>query len=142
MDVLLALHACDVATDHALAAAVRHRARFVAVAPCCQAELSRRWAAGPQPLGLLQQNPHLRRTFAATTTDAMRAELLRGFGYDVRAVEFVEAHHTPKNTLIYGHRAAGSADTAGDTAAYQRLVDATGGAGITLARLLTGAGCD
>lgn len=131
LDGILALHACDTATDHALALAVRHEARFVAVAPCCQAELARSWAADPA-LGALHDNPHFRRTLGALTTDAMRLELMRAVGYDMRAVEFVEAVHTPKNTLLYGHRTG----TPGSSQAYQALVERTGGAGITLRRLL------
>lgn len=131
LDGLLALHACDTATDAALALGVQRQATFVAVAPCCQAELSRAWAGSGQ-LGVLQQNPHFRRTLAATVTDAMRVELLGAAGYDVRAVEFVEAHHTPKNTLIYGHRTGLDRSRAG----YDALVAQTGGHGITLAALL------
>jgi hypothetical protein len=131
---LLALHACDTATDTALALAVGHRARFFAVAPCCQAELARQWADLPDgPLGPVQGNPHLRRTAAATVTDAMRAELMRSAGYEVRAVEFVEAHHTPKNTLIYGHRVG----PVTDRQRYLDLKSATGGCGITLEDRLT-----
>lgn len=128
---ILALHACDTATDHALALADRHRAPFFAVAPCCQAELSRKWAHLTGPLASIYANPHLRRTLAATVTDALRTELMRSRGYDVRAVEYVEAHHTPKNTLIYGHR------TDVVSGEPEALVAATGGATILLAELLT-----
>jgi hypothetical protein len=138
LDALLALHACDTATDHALAMAVRHRARFFAVAPCCQAELARAWAAEPGPLGLLQRNPHLRRTVAASTTDALRAELMGARGYEVKAVEFVEAHHTPKNTLIFGHRRLDPGDLEG----YRALVAGTGGHGIALEALLDSLGAE
>jgi hypothetical protein len=130
LDAVLALHACDTATDDALAFAVSHRAGFFAVAPCCQAELSRKWAElAPGPLAPLHDNPHLRRTTAATVTDAMRTELMRAAGNDVWAVEFVEAHHTPKNTLIYGHRTGPSRSRA----RYDALEAATGGCGIGLA---------
>lgn len=130
LDVLLALHACDTATDDALVLAVENGARLFAVAPCCQAELARSWKTfGNGGLAPVWSNPHFRRTTAATVTDAMRTELMRAAGYDVRAVEFVEAHHTPKNTLIYGH----ARGTAGERSAYDALVQATGGAGIGLA---------
>jgi hypothetical protein len=122
----------------ALAMAVRHRARFFAVAPCCQAELARAWAAEPGPLGLLQRNPHLRRTVAASTTDALRAELMGARGYEVKAVEFVEAHHTPKNTLIFGHRRLDPGDLEG----YRALVAGTGGHGIALEALLDSLGAE
>ena len=131
LDGLLAPHACDTATDAALALGIHREATFVAVAPCCQAELARAWEPLDQ-LGVLQHNPHFRRTLAATVTDAMRVELLGAAGYDVRAVEFVEAHHTPKNTLIYGHRTG----RPGSRAGYDALVSQTGGQGIALAGLL------
>jgi hypothetical protein len=128
---VLALHACDTATDDALVMAVRSEAGFVAVAPCCQAELARRWATLDEPggLGPIVGNAHFRRTVAATITDAMRVELLRSVGYDLRAVEFVEAHHTPKNTLLYGHRTGQPRDRV----AYDGLVERFGGVGIGLA---------
>lgn len=136
IDVLLALHACDTATDDALAMVVREDVGFFAVAPCCQAELARAWAAlPPGPLAPLHGVPHYRRTMAATVTDAMRAELMRSRGYDVRSVELVEAHHTPKNTLLYGHRRGPPTDDR----AYRELARATGGAGIGLADRLDAA---
>lgn len=129
VDALLALHACDTATDVALALAVDANAPFVAVAPCCQAELARAWTeAGTDHLGPLHANPHFRRTMGATVTDAMRTALLAEAGFEVRAVEFVEAHHTPKNTLIYGHRR----DGVGDRAVYDGLKERSGGIGIAL----------
>ncbi len=67
---------------------------------------------------------------APTVTDALRAELMRSRGYDVRTVEYVEALHTPKNTLIYGHR------TGTPTGDPDALIQATGGQTILLESLL------
>ena len=134
VDAVLALHACDTATDIALALAVRHQVAFFAVAPCCQAELARAWAAADvDVLGPLHHNPHFRRTLGATVTDAMRTALLEAQGYRVRAVEFVEAHHTPKNTLIYGHR---TGEAVREPAEYAALKARTGGCGIALEQLV------
>jgi hypothetical protein len=79
---VLALHACDTATDDALAAALRAQANIVMVAPCCQAELAAKWARGERSEGAAAFAPihtcgSLRRDMAATTTDAMRMALLR-----------------------------------------------------------------
>ena len=78
---VLALHACDTATDDALAAALRAQANIVMVAPCCQAELAAKWARGERSEGSAAFAPipcgSLRRDMAATTTDAMRMALLR-----------------------------------------------------------------
>ncbi len=138
LDALLSLHACDVATDRAIALGVRHEARFIAVAPCCQAELAAAWA-GLSASGArgafraVWEVPHLKRTVAASITDALRVLLLRAAGYHATATEFVEANHTPKNTLIRAIRRAPDPDA---LSAYRALVEATGGAEIALASLL------
>ena len=133
---VVALHACDTATCDALAFGIARRADLLAVAPCCQAELARAWAAlaeagrdgAFQPIW---RTPHLRRETAADITDAMRVALLAAAGYAVSAMEFVPAEHTRKNTLIVAlrHGAAGSRAT------YEALRDATGGADIRLAKI-------
>ncbi|MFN8549471.1 MAG: SAM-dependent methyltransferase [Candidatus Eisenbacteria bacterium] len=102
---VFALHACDTATDQAIALGIKERADLIAVAPCCQAELARAWArlAAEHRTGAfapLWHSPQLRRESAATVTDMMRVLLLRGAGYEVTAQEFVPSSHTPKNTLI------------------------------------------
>jgi predicted RNA methylase len=142
----VALHACDIASDSALAHAMRSRATVIAVAPCCQAELSRKWAALPEtagprhPLGLLHWMPGLRSDAAALVTDAMRIAILRANGYSVTASDFVAPEHTPKNRLIVATRlqsgtAAAAAVSAAGLAEYTSLKQATGGAGIALEAL-------
>ncbi len=138
---LFALHACDTATCDALALGVRAGAELIAVAPCCQAELARAWAAldaagargGFAPVW---SAPHLRRELAAHVTDAMRVQLLRAAGYAVTAMEFIAPEHTAKNTLIRAHR-RGGVDAAA-RAAYDALCAATGGAGLALAARISG----
>jgi SAM-dependent methyltransferase len=137
---VVALHACDTATCDALALGVSLGAELLAVAPCCQAELSRGWLALAErnaagPFAPLWGAPHLRRETAADLTDAMRAVLLRSAGYEVLAMEFVPAEHTRKNTLIRAIR-RGAPDPA-VWAEYEALRDATGGIGIRLAERLS-----
>jgi SAM-dependent methyltransferase len=137
---VLALHACDTATCDALALGVALGAELLAVAPCCQAELARGWAARaadatPGALAPIWRTPHLRRAVAADVTDAMRTLLLRAAGYEVTAIEFVGSEHTRKNTLIRARRAGGR--DAAALAEYHDLVDATGGVGLALAERLT-----
>lgn len=101
--LLAALHACDTATDYALALGIKTGADYMAVAPCCQAELAKQWSALPasdHPLSPIFQSPNLRRDIAASFTDAMRLLLIRAHGYEVTATEFVPAAHTPKNRLL------------------------------------------
>ena len=134
---LFSLHACNTATDDALALAVSHNAAFIAVAPCCQAELSAAWAARAEEdpghaLAPLWHSPHLRRGAAAPLTDVFRLLLLRARGYEARAIEFVEAIHTEKNTLIRAMK-RDDGDASREAARhYQLLREATGGVGIGL----------
>jgi SAM-dependent methyltransferase len=101
-DVVLALHACDTATDDALARAVQWQASLVLAAPCCHHEVAAqlRRSATPAPYSLLTRHGILRERFADTLTDAMRASVLRLAGYRVDVIEFVESQHTPRNTLL------------------------------------------
>jgi SAM-dependent methyltransferase len=100
--VVFALHACDTATDDALARAVRWQVPVVLAAPCCHHDVQRqlRSVAAPQPYGPLTRFGILRERFADVLTDAVRAALLRVLGYRVEVVEFVESRHTPRNTLL------------------------------------------
>ncbi len=102
---VLALHACDKATDAALAFGLEKKADWMAVVPCCQAELAQILAEQSQtneksPLAVLINSPQLRRESAATLTDGLRIALVRALGYEVTATEFVPSNHTPKNRLI------------------------------------------
>ena len=101
-DVVLALHACDTATDDALAQAVRWEAPLVLAAPCCHHDVAAqlRSRPAPPPYSMLVRDGILRERFADTLTDALRAATLRLEGYRVDVVEFVESRHTPRNTLL------------------------------------------
>jgi SAM-dependent methyltransferase len=101
-DVVLALHACDTATDDALARAVTWDAGLVLAAPCCHHDVAAqlRRAPTPPPYALLTRSGILRERFADTLTDAVRAAVLRLVGYRVDVIEFVDSKHTPRNTLL------------------------------------------
>jgi SAM-dependent methyltransferase len=134
---VVALHACDTATCDAIAFAIGHGADLIAVAPCCQAELSRRWSeteTRDPALAPIFSSPHLRRELAATTTDAMRMLLLRASGYRTTAMEFVPSPHTPKNTLIRAVRTSVPDPEARQQ--HEALVARFGGARIRLGELL------
>ncbi|KAB2808432.1 SAM-dependent methyltransferase [Pimelobacter simplex] len=126
-DVVLALHACDTATDDALARAVAWEAPLVLAAPCCHHDIAAqlRTAPAPAPYAALVRDGILRERFADTLTDALRALLLRRAGYRVDVIEFVDSQHTPRNTLLRAVRAGAAADTA-DTGEYDDLVAAWG----------------
>jgi SAM-dependent methyltransferase len=101
-EVVLALHACDTATDDALARGIEWGSPLVLAAPCCHHDVSAqlRQAPVPEPFAALTRDGILRERFADTLTDALRAAVLRAVGYRVDVVEFVESKHTPRNTLL------------------------------------------
>jgi SAM-dependent methyltransferase len=111
-DVVLALHACDTATDEALARAVEWEASWVLAAPCCHHDLAAqlRKQAVPSPFEGLGRHGILRERFADVLTDTVRASLLRLHGYRVEVVEFIDSAHTPRNLLIRA-RHTGTAPT-------------------------------
>ena len=109
-DVVVALHACDTATDDAVAAAVRSGAPVLLAAPCCHHDLQRQLRDAPSPYGPLTRHGILRERFADVLTDALRAHLLRLLGFRVDVVEFVATAHTPRNVLIRAVRTGAPAD--------------------------------
>jgi SAM-dependent methyltransferase len=137
-DVVLALHACDTATDEALARAVRWRAPLLLAAPCCHHDLQQQLRGGsaPSPYRLVVQHGILRERMADVLTDTIRAALLRQHGYRVDVVEFVDSVHTPRNVLL---RAVHTGAPAGPEA-EQEYADLVAAWGVrpALARMLSG----
>src|SRR5690606_6616472 len=101
-EVVLALHACDTATDEALARTVDWEASLVLAAPSCHHEIAAQMRRNPtpSPYAMVTRHGILRERFADTLTDALRAGLLRLQGYRVEVMEFVESQHTPRNTML------------------------------------------
>jgi SAM-dependent methyltransferase len=100
VDMVVTLHACDTATDYAIAKAVRWGAKVILSVPCCQHEIN-----GQIQNDLLQpvlKYGLIRERMSALLTDAMRANLLEEAGYQVQVMEFIDMEHTPKNILIRG----------------------------------------
>ena len=98
VDMVVTLHACDVATDMALARAVRWGAKVILSVPCCQHELNRQLQA-PE-LSIMTQHGLIKERFAALATDSIRAEILSFVGYETQILEFIDMENTPKNILI------------------------------------------
>ncbi|WP_018351757.1 class I SAM-dependent methyltransferase [Longispora albida] len=105
-DVVLALHACDTATDEALARAVEWGAEYILAAPCCHHDLASQLKKHSSPI---VGQPILRERFADVLTDTLRALILRQLGYKVEVAEFVDSAHTPRNLLIRARRGAAPA---------------------------------
>ncbi len=125
IDILCALHACDTATDDALRIAVAHDADWVAVVPCCQAEVARQLKDAPTPLvRSLAGHPLHRREFGSHLTNVVRALWLESHGYKVTVTELSGWEHSLKNELILGHRVQRSNAMA--KAELELLLTATG----------------
>lgn len=136
-EVVLALHACDTATDEALARAVDWEAALVLAAPCCHHDVAAqlRKAPTPAPYQVLTRHGILRERFADTLTDGLRASLMRLSGYRVEVVQFVESQHTPRNTLLRAVRTGSPVKGGSVRKEYDELV-ATWGIRPRLAELL------
>lgn len=98
VDMVVALHACDTATDYALAKAVKWGAEVILSVPCCQHEANR--TIKSDILSPVMDYGILKERMAAIVTDAARAKLLTANGYDTQILEFIDMEHTPKNLLI------------------------------------------
>jgi hypothetical protein len=137
--LVTALHACDTATDDALALAIRHNADHVAVVPCCQAEVARLLAEAPAPNALLEPlfaHPWHRREFGSHLTNVIRALALEAHGYRVTVTELTGWEHSVKNELILGKKIR-----AGSPEAREKLERLLAAAGVRpkLVRLLEAA---
>jgi SAM-dependent methyltransferase len=125
-EVVLALHACDTATDEALARAVAWQAPLVLAAPCCHHDIAAQLRRNPTPAPYAALTRHgiLRERFADTLTDALRGSLLRIQGYRVDVMQFVESQHTPRNTLLRATRTGAPVRGGGLRTEYDELVAA------------------
>ena len=97
VDMVVTLHACDTATDYALAKAVKWGAEVILSVPCCQHEANR--TIKSDILSPVMDYGILKERMAAIVTDAARAKLLTANGYDTQILEFIDMEHTPKNLL-------------------------------------------
>ena len=119
VDMVVTLHACDVATDMALARAVKWGAKVILSVPCCQHELNRQ--LNTPALDIMLQHGLIRERFASLATDSIRAELLSLVGYDTQLLEFIDMEHTPKNVLIRAYY-TGKKATAEQRARYDAFI--------------------
>ena len=123
VDMIVTLHACDVATDMALARAVKWGAKVILSVPCCQHELNRQLDA--PNLNVMLQHGLIRERFAALATDSIRAEILKLVGYEAQLVEFIDMENTPKNILIRAYY-NGNKPTPEERAEYETFIQMLG----------------
>lgn len=111
-DMVISLHACDTATDDALAQSVQWGARVILAVPCCQHEMHQLMTGNPLPP--LTSFGITRERFCTLATDSMRASLMAAAGYQSQILEFIDMEHTPKNLLLRCvRRAAGPEESRG-----------------------------
>ena len=99
-DIAIALHACDTATDDAIAWAVNGGAKLLLIAPCCHHDIQKQIDAAPEPWGSITKFGLMKERLGDLLTDSFRAQLLRIVGYRVEIIEFVGGEHTPRNLMI------------------------------------------
>ena len=120
VDLMISLHACDTATDDAIAQAIKWNSSAILAVPCCQHELNDILA--DTALSPITSYGITRDRFAAIATDTMRASLLTACGYQTQVMEFIDMEHTPKNLLIRAVRRK-SANSGAKTTASKALTD-------------------
>jgi SAM-dependent methyltransferase len=100
VDIAIALHACDTATDDSIAWAVKNSAKVIMLAPCCHHDLQAQVDLVPEPWSLLTRHGVVSERLIDLMTDSLRAQILKLLGYRVDIVEFVGGEHTPRNIMI------------------------------------------
>ncbi len=98
--LVVALHACDTATDDALARAITHKAHYICVAPCCHKYVRKHLNGSESLLAPMLRHGILEERFAESLTDTLRVLALEAAGYDAKLFEFISPEHTAKNTMI------------------------------------------
>lgn len=101
IDMVISLHACNLATDYALEKAVKWKAKVIMAVPCCHKEINAQISA--DPMKAVMGISVLKERMAALMTEGLRAELLKACGYETQVLEFVDMEHTPKNLMIRGY---------------------------------------
>jgi hypothetical protein len=109
-DIAIALHACDTATDDAIAWAVSSGAKLLLVAPCCQHDLQTQMSQVPEPWNLLTKHGLMKERLGDLMTDALRAQILKLVGYRSEVIEFIGGEHTPRNIMIRAVLTSAKAD--------------------------------
>jgi SAM-dependent methyltransferase len=111
-DIAIALHACDTATDDAIAWTIHADAKLALIAPCCHHDIQAQMNEIPEPWSLLTRNGIMKERLGDLLTDALRMQIMKLRGYRVEAIEFVGGEHTPRNLMIRAVKTGAVADPA------------------------------
>ena len=122
-DVAIALHACDTATDDAIAWAVNAQAKLMMIAPCCHHDIQSQLSESPEPWSLITRHGIMRERLADLLTDSLRMQILKLRGYRVEAIEFIGGEHTPRNLMIRAVR-TGAAVESIEVTRYEEMITA------------------
>jgi Methyltransferase domain len=137
IDIVTALHACNTATDDAIAFGLKHQVQHMVLVPCCQAEVAARLKTGKNktmqsnPLAELWRHPLHTREFGSQLTNVLRCLQLEAHGYSVTVTELVGWEHSMKNELIIATRGARSHQAASARSAAARLQEVLGQLGLS-----------
>jgi hypothetical protein len=99
-DIAIALHACDTATDDAIAWAINRDVPLTLFAPCCHHDIQAQMKVTPEPWSLITRHGIMRERLGDLITDSLRIQLMKLRGYRVEAIEFIGGEHTPRNLMI------------------------------------------
>ena len=122
VDIAIALHACDTATDDAIYWAVKNDAKVIMAAPCCMHELQTQIKDSPEPWELLTKYGLVKERLVDLITDSLRAQILKLLGFRVDIVEFIGGEHTARNILIRAVK-TGALPTDLDKQRYQQMIN-------------------
>lgn len=122
IDVAIALHACDTATDDSIASSVLNGAKLLLVAPCCHHNLQAQIKDAPAPWGMLTKHGLMKERLVDLITDGLRTQILKLVGYRVEAIEFVAGEHTPRNLMIRAVKTGAKPDQI-DIDLYKQMLD-------------------
>ena len=122
-DVAIALHACDTATDDAIAWAVKSDAKLMMIAPCCHHDIQSQLSDSPEPWSLITRYGIMRERLGDLLTDSLRMQILKLRGYRVEAIEFIGGEHTPRNLMIRAVK-TGAPVEAIEVSRYEEMIGA------------------
>jgi SAM-dependent methyltransferase len=120
-DVAIALHACDTATDDAIAWTLNKGAKLALLAPCCHHDIQAQMNEIPEPWSLLTRNGIMKERLGDLLTDALRMQIMKLQGYRVEAIEFIGGEHTPRNLMIRAVK-TGASPEAAEVAKYEEML--------------------
>jgi len=120
-DIAIALHACDTATDDAIAWGVQHGVPLLLIAPCCHHDLQVQMQDIPEPWPMITRHGIMRERLGDLLTDSFRTQILKLLGYRVDAIEFIGGEHTPRNLMIRATK-TGAKPEAIEIARYKEML--------------------